>query len=112
MTGPGNYGWPFCTGTNTADEVYNEITFPSGPSGAKYDRANGPPDNSSRNTGLPTLPPAKPAGFRPRHLRTPNAKRRSDGRHRDLLSPQASHLSHRGMFGSGCVVASTCSEPT
>ncbi|WP_157520387.1 ThuA domain-containing protein [Herbidospora daliensis] len=61
VTGPGNYGWPYCTGTNTSNEVYNEYTFPSGPSGAKYDCANGPANNSFRNTGLATLPPAVPA---------------------------------------------------
>ncbi|MFC7387876.1 carbohydrate-binding protein [Sphaerisporangium rhizosphaerae] len=61
ITGPGNYGWPYCTGTNTTSETYNEYTFPSGPSLAKYDCANGPTNNSFRNTGLTTLPPAKPS---------------------------------------------------
>ncbi|WP_235854343.1 ThuA domain-containing protein [Nonomuraea aridisoli] len=62
VTGPGNYGWPYCTGTNTLAETYNEYTFPSGPAGQKYDcAAGGPANNSFRNTGLPKLPPAQPA---------------------------------------------------
>ncbi|MFI6539160.1 ThuA domain-containing protein [Nonomuraea sp. NPDC050547] len=60
----GNYGWPYCTGTNTAAETYNEYTFPSGPSGATYDCAGGPANNSFRNTGLSTLPAALPAWIR------------------------------------------------
>ncbi|WP_199547288.1 carbohydrate-binding protein [Streptomyces sp. N35] len=59
VTGPGNFGWPYCTGTNTTNETYNEFTFPSGPSGAKYDCAGGPTNNSFRNTGQSELPPAK-----------------------------------------------------
>ncbi len=59
ITGPGNYGWPYCTGTNTASETYNEYTFPSGPGAAKYNCAGGPANNSFRNTGLATLPAAK-----------------------------------------------------
>ncbi|KXK63623.1 PKD domain-containing protein [Micromonospora rosaria] len=54
---PGNYGWPYCTGTNQA---YNDYQFPSGPSGAKFDCA-APINNSPNNTGLTTLPPAIPA---------------------------------------------------
>ncbi|WP_410809347.1 PQQ-dependent sugar dehydrogenase [Micromonospora sp. 067-2] len=61
ITSPGNYGWPYCTGTNTAAETYNEYTFPSGPSQARYDCAGGPTNNSFRNTGLSTLPAAKPS---------------------------------------------------
>jgi hypothetical protein len=61
ITRPGNYGWPYCTGSNTAAETYNEYTFPSGPSGARYDCAGGPANNSFRNTGLTTLPAAAPA---------------------------------------------------
>ncbi|AVT38497.1 PQQ-dependent sugar dehydrogenase [Plantactinospora sp. BB1] len=64
ITGPGNYGWPYCTGTNTTAETYNEYTFPSGPSQAKYNCAGGPTNNSFRNTGLSTLPPAKPSWIR------------------------------------------------
>ncbi|MDG4789149.1 PQQ-dependent sugar dehydrogenase [Micromonospora sp. WMMD1102] len=58
---PGNYGWPYCTGTNTSAETYNEYTFPSGPSAAKYNCTGGPTNNSFRNTGQGTLPPAQPA---------------------------------------------------
>jgi len=64
ITGPGFYGWPYCTGNNTANETYNEFTFPSGPSQAKYNCTGGPANNSFRNTGQPTLPPAKPAWIR------------------------------------------------
>ncbi|MFF3751602.1 carbohydrate-binding protein [Streptomyces sp. NPDC002018] len=59
ITAPGNYGWPYCTGTNTAAETYGEYTFPNGPSGAKYNCAGGPANNSFRNTGQATLPAAK-----------------------------------------------------
>ncbi|MEV5579694.1 PQQ-dependent sugar dehydrogenase [Streptomyces parvus] len=64
VTEPGNFGWPYCTGTNTPTETYGEYTFPSGPAGAKYDCASGPANNSFRNTGLATLPPAQPAWIR------------------------------------------------
>jgi hypothetical protein len=64
ITGPGNFGWPYCTGTNTTAETYNEFTFPSGPSGARYDCAGGPTNNSFRNTGRTTLPAVKPAWIR------------------------------------------------
>ncbi|MFF3033396.1 PQQ-dependent sugar dehydrogenase [Streptomyces rubiginosohelvolus] len=64
VTQPGNFGWPYCTGTNTPTETYGEYTFPGGPSGAKYDCASGPANNSFRNTGLATLPPAQPAWIR------------------------------------------------
>ncbi|MET8827200.1 carbohydrate-binding protein [Streptomyces sp. NPDC004610] len=59
ITSPGNYGWPYCTGTNTTAETYNEYTFPSGPSAAKYTCSGGPANNSFRNTGQSTLPPAR-----------------------------------------------------
>ncbi|MCW2881974.1 MAG: glycosyl hydrolase [Sphaerisporangium sp.] len=64
ITSAGNYGWPYCTGTNTTAETYNEYTFPSGPSLAKYNCAGGPTNNSFRNTGLATLPAAKPSWIR------------------------------------------------
>ncbi|WP_214409145.1 carbohydrate-binding protein [Sphaerisporangium fuscum] len=64
ITAPGNFGWPYCTGTNTTAETYNQYTFPNGPSGAKYDCAGGPANNSFRNTGLTKLPPAKPSWIR------------------------------------------------
>ncbi|MFI6759745.1 PQQ-dependent sugar dehydrogenase [Micromonospora sp. NPDC050417] len=64
ITAPGNYGWPYCTGTNTTAETYNEYTFPSGPSQAKYNCTGGPTNNSFRNTGQSTLPPAKPSWIR------------------------------------------------
>ncbi|MGC4770225.1 PQQ-dependent sugar dehydrogenase [Micromonospora sp. DT44] len=61
ITAPGNFGWPYCTGSNTSTETYNEYTFPSGPSQSKYNCTGGPTNNSFRNTGLQTLPAAKPA---------------------------------------------------
>ncbi|AWS43953.1 PQQ-dependent sugar dehydrogenase [Streptosporangium sp. 'caverna'] len=64
ITAPGNYGWPYCTGTNTSAETYNEWNFATGASGAKYNCAGGPVNNSFRNTGLGTLPPAKPSWIR------------------------------------------------
>ncbi len=69
---PGNYGWPFCTGTNTAAETYVQRTFTStytpedpntgdnDPVGARYD-CTAPQNTSRLNTGLVNLPPAKPA---------------------------------------------------
>ena len=56
ITSAGNYGWPYCTGSNSTTESYNRYTFPSGPSGAKYDCATGPTNSSPRNTGLAKLP--------------------------------------------------------
>ena len=67
ITGPGFYGWPYCTGTNTTTETYNEFTFPSGPSQAKYNCAGGTGgavNNSFRNTGQATLPAARPSWIR------------------------------------------------
>ncbi|NBE84656.1 RICIN domain-containing protein [Micromonospora rubida] len=64
ITGPGNYGWPYCTGTNTATETYNEWDFAAGTGGAKYDCGGGPTNNSFRNTGLGKLPAAKQSWIR------------------------------------------------
>ncbi|MGI5292170.1 lectin [Nonomuraea polychroma] len=64
ITAPGNYGWPYCTGTNTTSETYNEWNFATNSTGPKYNCAGGPTNNSFRNTGLATLPPAKPAWIR------------------------------------------------
>ncbi|MGI5214471.1 PQQ-dependent sugar dehydrogenase [Plantactinospora sp. CA-290183] len=64
IASPGNYGWPYCTGTNTSTETYNEWTFPDGPSGGKYNCGGGPTNNSFRNTGQGTLPAARPAWIR------------------------------------------------
>ncbi|HTJ36322.1 MAG TPA: PQQ-dependent sugar dehydrogenase [Dactylosporangium sp.] len=64
ITGPGNYGWPYCTGTNTTTETYTEWNFATNSTGPKYNCAGGPTNNSFRNTGLTTLPPAKPAWIR------------------------------------------------
>jgi glucose/arabinose dehydrogenase len=64
VTQAGNFGWPYCTGTNTAAETYNQFAFPSGPSGAKFDCAGGPTNNSRHNTGIAKLPPAQAAWIR------------------------------------------------
>ncbi|HVQ97026.1 MAG TPA: carbohydrate-binding protein, partial [Mycobacteriales bacterium] len=61
ITSPGFYGWPYCTGTNTTAETYNEFTFPSGPAQARYNCAGGPTNNSFRNTGISPLPAARPS---------------------------------------------------
>ncbi len=60
ITSAGNYGWPYCTGSNTTNETYVDYTFPSGPSGNRFNCA-APVNNSPRNTGLTTLPAARPA---------------------------------------------------
>jgi glucose/arabinose dehydrogenase len=60
ITRPGFYGWPYCTGTNTAAETYNRYDFATGESGAKFSCA-APQNRSPRNTGRTTLPPAQPA---------------------------------------------------
>ncbi|QFU89880.1 PQQ-dependent sugar dehydrogenase [Amycolatopsis sp. YIM 10] len=60
ITSAGNYGWPYCTGKNTTAETYVDYTFPSGPSGNRFNCA-APVNNSPRNTGLTNLPAARPA---------------------------------------------------
>jgi len=64
ITSAGNYGWPYCTGTNTTTETYAEWNFAAGTAGAKYDCAGGPTNNSFRNTGLSTLPAARASWIR------------------------------------------------
>ncbi|MFI9816537.1 PQQ-dependent sugar dehydrogenase [Saccharothrix variisporea] len=63
ITSPGNYGWPYCTGTNTTTETYNEWNFATNATGPKFTCAN-PTNNSFRNTGQSTLPPARPSWIR------------------------------------------------
>ncbi|MEV6521206.1 PQQ-dependent sugar dehydrogenase [Longispora sp. NPDC051575] len=63
ITAPGNYGWPYCTGTATAAETYNEWNFATNATGPKY-TCSGPTNNSFRNTGLSTLPGARAAWIR------------------------------------------------
>ncbi|QNP75630.1 PQQ-dependent sugar dehydrogenase [Streptomyces roseirectus] len=57
VTGPGNFGWPFCTGANDA---YVDYDFATKTSGAAFD-CNAPKNTSPHNTGLVDLPPAQPA---------------------------------------------------
>ncbi|MFI7607904.1 PQQ-dependent sugar dehydrogenase [Micromonospora sp. NPDC049366] len=64
VTSPGNYGWPYCTGTNTTSETYNEWNFATNATGPKFNCTGGPTNNSFRNTGLTTLPAARPAWIR------------------------------------------------
>src|SRR4029079_7490123 len=64
VAAPGNYGWPYCTGANTSSETYNEWNFSTNSTGAKSNCTGGPTNNSFRNTGRQTLPPAQPAWIR------------------------------------------------
>ncbi|WP_406134182.1 PQQ-dependent sugar dehydrogenase [Streptomyces anthocyanicus] len=57
ITKAGNFGWPYCTGTNDA---YTDYDFAAGTSGAKFN-CSAPKNASPRNTGLSDLPPAQPA---------------------------------------------------
>ena len=73
VDGPGNYGWPYCTGGNTPAETYVNRTFTStytpedpntgdnDPVGDKFDCAAGAVNTSRLNTGLAQVPPAKAA---------------------------------------------------
>ena len=53
---PGNYGWPYCIGANSA---YRDHDFATGTSGAAFDCA-APVNESPRNTGARQLPKAIP----------------------------------------------------
>ncbi|GAA1023351.1 glycosyl hydrolase [Acrocarpospora pleiomorpha] len=64
VTSPGNYGWPYCTGTNTTTETYNEWNFATNATGPKYNCAGTPTNNSFRNTGQQTLPQPRAAWIR------------------------------------------------
>ncbi|QIZ02082.2 PQQ-dependent sugar dehydrogenase [Streptomyces sp. S1D4-11] len=57
VTGPGNFGWPYCTGKNDA---YVDYDFATKTSGAAFD-CNAPKNTSPHNMGLTDLPPAQPA---------------------------------------------------
>ncbi|MET8051608.1 PQQ-dependent sugar dehydrogenase [Streptosporangium sp. NPDC005286] len=61
ITGPGFYGWPYCTGNNTPAETYARYNYATATVGAKYDCAGGPENTSRNNTGQVKLPPAKAA---------------------------------------------------
>ncbi|GAA1287138.1 lectin [Saccharothrix xinjiangensis] len=60
ITSAGNFGWPYCVGSNTTAEAYVDYAFPSGPSGNRFTCA-APVNNSPRNTGVTTLPAARSA---------------------------------------------------
>ncbi|MFD1829605.1 PQQ-dependent sugar dehydrogenase [Streptomyces desertarenae] len=57
VTGPGNFGWPYCTGDN---DPYVDYDFATGTSGEPFD-CSAPRNTSPNNTGLTELPPAQPA---------------------------------------------------
>lgn len=52
---PGFYGWPYCTGANSDYRAYD---FATGQSGAAFDCAGGPVNDSPNNTGITQLPAA------------------------------------------------------
>ncbi len=54
----GNYGWPHCIASNLP---YVDFDFATGTSGAPFDCAGGPVNDSPNNTGLRNLPPARDA---------------------------------------------------
>ncbi|WP_440089767.1 carbohydrate-binding protein [Streptosporangium sp. LJ11] len=58
ITQPGFYGWPYCSQFNVP---YIDFTFPSGPSGAAFNCAGGPVNNSRNNTGITQLPASRAA---------------------------------------------------
>ncbi|WP_399416388.1 PQQ-dependent sugar dehydrogenase [Streptomyces sp. WAC00469] len=57
VTGPGNFGWPYCVGAN---EAYVDYDFATGTSGEPFD-CDAPKNDSPHNTGLTDLPAAQPA---------------------------------------------------
>ncbi|MFE7393413.1 ThuA domain-containing protein [Streptomyces sp. NPDC057582] len=57
ITKPGNYGWPYCTGNNSA---YIDYDFAAKTSGSAFNCA-APVNNSPNNTGLTNLPAATAA---------------------------------------------------
>ncbi|GAA4071089.1 PQQ-dependent sugar dehydrogenase [Actinomadura miaoliensis] len=64
VTGPGFYGWPYCTGANTPDDTYADYDFATGAVGPKFDCQNGPKNESPHNTGITQLPKPVPAWIR------------------------------------------------
>lgn len=58
VTGPGNFGWPYCTGAK--NDEYRDFDFATGVSGDQFD-CSAPKNTSPHNTGLTDLPPAQPA---------------------------------------------------
>jgi glucose/arabinose dehydrogenase/type 1 glutamine amidotransferase/PKD repeat protein len=54
----GNFGWPYCIGTN---RPYNDYNFATGVSGAAFNCTGGPTNNSPNNTGRTALPAAQSA---------------------------------------------------
>ncbi|MEU7859348.1 ThuA domain-containing protein [Nonomuraea sp. NPDC049141] len=54
---PGFYGWPYCVGNNIP---FNDYNFATNTSGAKFN-CSAPVNDSPNNTGVTSLPAAKPA---------------------------------------------------
>ncbi|KAB2352397.1 PQQ-dependent sugar dehydrogenase [Actinomadura rudentiformis] len=64
VTGPGFFGWPYCTGNNTPEDTYGDYDFATGTVGPKFDCQNGPANDSPNNTGITQLPKPVPAWIR------------------------------------------------
>ena len=78
VTRPGFYGWPLCAGDNSAANSYFRYTFPSGPSGTRFDCAAAEiPNESPNNSGLPEHP-------------RPRRRRRTSGTSAPATIPRAS----------------------
>ncbi|MFG1810864.1 PQQ-dependent sugar dehydrogenase [Streptomyces sp. NPDC049040] len=69
LSKPINAGWPYCVGNNTP---YIDYNFATKTSGAAFDCAGGPTNNSPNNTGLTKLPPATPANVWYHYSADPN----------------------------------------
>jgi cytochrome c len=64
VTGPGFFGWPYCTGNNTPADTYGDFDFATETVGPKFDCQNGPVNESPNNTGITQLPKPVPAWIR------------------------------------------------
>ena len=69
LSRPGNAGWPYCVGPNSA---YIDYNFANGSSGSAFNCNGGPTNNSPNNTGLTTLPAAIPAQIYYHYQSDPN----------------------------------------
>ncbi len=65
ITAPGNYGWPYCTGTNTTDRDLQRLPVPQRTVRREVQlRRRCRPTTRSATPASTTLPPAKPAWIR------------------------------------------------
>ena len=91
VTKPGFYGWPLCAGDNSAANSYFRYTFPSGPSGARFDCAAAQiPNESPNNSGLTEHP-----GPGRRRRRVAQAHGRPSGALRDPDPLEPAGVDHR-----------------